>query len=90
MLIIGKVQWWDSYYAKGIIEDFQKKEYYFDKSAVLSSPAKLKQKQIVVFQLNTAIKHIPCAYKVKILTKKNVKQTKLKYTKTPKTLQIAS
>ena len=90
MFIIGKVQWWDSYYGKGIIEDFQEKEYYFDKSVILVSPEKIKQKQIVVFQLNTAIEHTPCACEVKILTKKQLKQVKLKYIKTPKTLQIAS
>ena len=69
MKIIGRIQWWDQKYGKGVIEDIEENEYYFDKSVLLLKPSqRIRRNQIVMFRLNKAIKEISSAHKVVILT----------------------
>ena len=68
MNLIGIIQWWDDKYGKGVIEDADGNEYYFDKSVILRKPRqKYNRKQIVSFQLNEYINGAVCAYNVSIL-----------------------
>ena len=69
MQLIGRIQWWDDKYGKGVIEDAEGNEYYFDQSVISLKPhQKINRKEIVTFQLNKSVKDVACAYKVSIPT----------------------
>ena len=69
MQLIGRIQWWDEKYGKGVIEDAEGNEYYFDQSVTSLKPhQKISKKQIVTFRINESIKDVVCAHKVSIPT----------------------
>jgi cold shock CspA family protein len=71
LALVGKVLWWDARDGKGVIEDTQGNEYYFD-SSVLSEAkhSKIRSGCIIRFELNRAVRGTLCAHRVQLANPK--------------------
>ena len=80
MALVGKVLWWSARDGKGVIEDPQGNEYYFDSSVVSASKVgKIRTGKLVRFEINKAIRGTLCACNVNPPSSKESQATKRAY-----------